>query len=115
MATRTKLDVIEQAFRRLGIKAADEALTADQEAYASSTLDALYFEIRQHAPINWWPDEVPDEVFIPLANLLAAEIGPAYEVATEARSAPYLRLMAVMRTNDVQEIDGELNSAAEYF
>lgn len=111
----TRLDVIEQAFRRLGIKAEDEALSADQLAYAGNTLDALYAEIRRHAPMNWWPDDIPSESFIPLANLLASEIGPAYEVPTEPRSRAYMRLMAVMRPNDVQEVDGVSNAAADYF
>ena len=57
MATRA--DIIDHAFRRLGIKAEDEALTADQERYAGDVLDALYDEVSAEAPVSWWPNDVP--------------------------------------------------------
>ena len=97
---KTNLDVIEQAFRRLGIKAEDESLTADQRAYAETTLDALAVEIAEEAPVQWFPDNIPDKVFIPLANLLAAEIGPSYSVPAEPRARAMLRLFAVIRPDD---------------
>ena len=100
---KTRLDVIEQAYRRLGIKAADEALTADMEAYAGAALDALYDELSEFAQMDWWPEEIPEKVFIPLANLLASEIGPAYMVAVEPRGRPFARLMAVLRPDDREE------------
>jgi hypothetical protein len=110
---RTSLDVIEQAFRRLGIRAEDEALTADQRAYAETTLDALQSEISQEAPIDWLPDSIPPEAFIPLSNLLAAEIGPSYSVPSEPRGRAIMRLFAVIRPDDR---DADLiNAAPEYF
>jgi hypothetical protein len=102
---RTSLEVIEQAFRRLGIKAEDEALTADQRAYAEATLEALANEIQEEAPNVWFPDRIPDRVFIPLANLVAAEIGPSYSVPSEPRSVAFIRLMAVTRPDDRRDID----------
>lgn len=97
---KTNSDVIEQAYRRLGIKAEDEALTADQRAYAEATLEALAAELRESGPVTWFPDRIPQNVFIPLANLLAAEIGPAFSVPVEPRGRAYMRLMAVMRPDD---------------
>ena len=97
---KTNLDVIEQAFRRLGIKAEDESLSADQRAYGETTLDALAIEIAEEAPVSWFPDNIPNKVFIPLANLLAAEIGPGYSVPAEPRSRAMIRLLAVIRPDD---------------
>lgn len=94
---KTRLDVIELAFRRLGIKAEDEALSADQEAYASDVLDALHSELSVTIPMTWWPDDIEDAVAVALGNLLAVEIGPSYEVATESRGRALTRLLAVMR------------------
>jgi hypothetical protein len=100
---KTSLDVIEQAFRRLGIKAEDEALTADQMAYANQTLEALMVELREHMPLDGWPDAIPDRAFVPLSNMLASEIGPSYSVPSEARTVAYVRLMAVMRPDDREQ------------
>jgi len=97
---KTSLDVIEQAFRRLGIKAEDEALTADQMAYANQTLQALMVELRDHMPLDGWPDAIPERAFIPFSNMLAAELGPSYSVPSEPRAMAYVRLMAVMRPDD---------------
>ena len=97
---KTNLDVIEQAFRRLGIRAEDEALSADQRAYAETTLETLTAEVAEEAPVEWVSDSIPDKVFIPLANLLAAEIGPSYSVPAEPRGRALIRLMAVIRPDD---------------
>lgn len=103
--TVSTLAVIEQAFRRLGIKSEDEALTADQRAYADATLDALHAELSQAAPMPFWPTEIPQALVIPLANLLAVEIGPSYGVAVEPRGRPLARVMAVIRPDDRSEWD----------
>lgn len=103
MPTVTTLAVIEQAFRRLGIKAEDEALTADQRAYADATLTALHAELSKVAPMTFWPSDIPQELVIPLANLLAVEIGPSYGVAVEPRGRPLARVMAVIRPDDRDE------------
>lgn len=97
---KTSLDVIDQAYRRLGIKAEDEQLTADQRAYAGTTMDGLHAELSTILPLPWWPDMIPDAVFLPLANLLAVELAPAYEIATEPRGRAFARLMAVLRPDD---------------
>jgi len=43
--TKERLDVINRAMRRIGVKAEDEALTADQFANASEVLDTLLAEL----------------------------------------------------------------------
>jgi hypothetical protein len=97
------LAVIEQAFRRLGIKAEDESLTADQRAYAEQTLDALYAELAKEVDMNFWPSSIPQSLVIPLANLLAVEMGPSYGIAVEPRGRPLARLMSVLRPDNRSE------------
>ena len=82
---KTKLDVVEGAFRVLGIKAEDESLTADQIAYAGGVLEGLFAELSIHAPVTWWPDQIEDASANALARLLASEIAPAYQVQSEPR------------------------------
>ena len=94
---KTRLDVVEGAFRVLGIKAEDESLTADQIAYAGGVLDGLFAELSFHAPVTWWPDQIEDAVQVSLSRLLASEIAPAYQVPAEPRAVPFARVMAVMR------------------
>jgi hypothetical protein len=101
--TVSTLALIEQAFRRLQIKAEDEALTADQLAYAGATLIGLHAELSKAAPMTFWPNAIPQELLIPLGNLLAVEIGPSYGVAVEARGKALARVMAVIRPDDRSE------------
>lgn len=102
---KTSRDVIDQAFRRLGVKAEDEALTADQYQYAEQTLEVLMAELREMMPLDGWPDAIPERAFIPFANLLAAELAPAYSVPGESRTVPMLRLMAIMRPDDRDRVE----------
>lgn len=104
---KTRLDVVELAFRRLGIKAEDEGLTADQISYASDMLDMLHAELAADALMSWWPDQIEDQVAIALGNLLAVEIGPSYSVATEPRGRAFARVMAAMRRDNRTEIATE--------
>lgn len=104
---KTRLDVINRAFRRLGIKSEDEALTADQIANGGEVLDALIEEIGALAPVPFTVDAVPHEAFIPLSNLLAVEIGPDYVVATQSRGAALMRVLGVIRPDDRVETEAE--------
>jgi hypothetical protein len=54
---------------------------------------------------------VPDEAFIPLANLLAVEISPDFGGALpQSRGSALLRLLSVLRPDDRTDI-----SEPEYF
>ena len=103
---KTRFDVIEQAFRRLGMKAEDQALSGDEEAFGGATYDALMEEIGEHSYVTWDNDAIPERVFIPLANLLAVEMGQAYQIPVEPRAIPYRRLKSVMRVDDREDRAG---------
>lgn len=112
----TRLDVIERAFRRLGIKAEDEGLTADQLANGGDVLDALYAEVCERAlqihgnVLPFALSNVPAEAFLPLSNLLVAELAADYAAQPPvSRSGAMLQLLSVMYPDDRNQ------TQAEYF
>lgn len=105
---KTRLDVVDLAFRRLGIKAEDEALSADQAKYAGDVLDGLYAEMSITVPVTWWPDRIEDPVAVALGNLLAVDLGPSYGVAVEPRGRALARVLAVMRPDTRFELPQEV-------
>lgn len=117
---KTRADVIVAAFRTLGIAAVDDDLTADQEAYGGGLLDALLLELVEQLPALAPPLGVTaseavfqdDRVFIPLSQVLAADVAPAYGASPViARSRAWHRLMQVLRPDDRTE---DTPSPADY-
>ena len=103
--TRERLDVINRAMRRIGVKAEDEALTADQIASVGEVYDALIVELGTEVVLSFSGATVPNKVFIPLANLLAVEIAPDYGVPPmTTRGSAYGRVLAVLRPDDRAEV-----------
>lgn len=115
----TALEICNFAFRRLGIKAEDEDLTADQIAYGGDVLTGLFAEIENEYDVTWALSAVPDVSSVPLANLLAVEIAPAYGApAPEPRSAAWRRFMATVRSDnrdDFRDLDdsGTIDTSEE--
>ena len=108
----TRADVINQAFRRLGIGAEDEAVTGDAFAFASRALDGIAAEIENETGEAVEVDTVAAQSFLPMANLLAVEIAPAYEVAPrDSRGRAWARLLATLRSDDREDVPTE----AQYF
>lgn len=112
----TRLDVIERAFFRLGIKADDEALTADQLSNGGDVLDALYAEASERAlqihgtALPFALTNVPAEAFLPLSNLLCAELAADYTVQSPvSRSGAMLQLLSVLYP------DNRTDPVAEYY
>lgn len=98
---KTVQDVVTHAFRALMISADDEAVTADQIAFGTNTLESLYEELKAMAYPTWDLTAVPDSAFNALARLLAVEIAPAYEVpARESRGKALVRLLALINPDD---------------
>ncbi len=100
----TKRDVIERAFRFIGVVADDEAMTADQEANGSSLLESIYAEVEAEAPPYWTTDDVPAISATHLAMTLAADLAPVYGRPAPSRSAALLRLYGSIRPDDRAEI-----------
>lgn len=99
MATRA--DILRLAHRRLAILAADEALSADQEAYSGDVLDLLVSEIADAQGITVSASAPDDGYVLALASLLAVDIAPHYLVAApEPRSRAMMRLRAAVISDD---------------
>ena len=101
----TKRDVIERAFRFLGVVADDEAMTAAQEAGGAALMDSLYEEITAEIPPFWTVDDVPAGAATFLSMALAADLAPAYGAkAPVGRGSALLRLYGTLRPDDREEI-----------
>ena len=80
---KSRKQIIERALRIIGVLAYDDALTADQEAEGGAVLDSIFAKLdAQEPPVTFAVDDVPEEAFVPLANLLAAHIAPDYALQT---------------------------------
>lgn len=100
---KTKIEVISQANRILGLLSVDEVPTADQYAFAETVLDGLYAELNavHNTGFTWsLVDEVPDGIFLPLATLLAVEIAPHYDIPAGPRSAAIMRVRSFAFSDD---------------
>lgn len=102
---KNALEVIAMAHRRLGLLSADEQVSADQSAFAGDVLEGMFAEIKevQGMQFAWGINEVPLAAFLPLSYLLAAEIAPHYEVASEPRHRAMARLRAYAFPNDLPD------------
>lgn len=102
----TRLEVTEQAFRLLGLKAEDQALSADEAAYGGQALDAILAEVGETLDPGFGADDVPLHAQPALARLLAADIAFAYQrPAPVTRGAAWLRFMAVVRPDTAEDAD----------
>lgn len=99
MMERTRDEVALRALRLIGVVASDEPATADQSQGALDVLESIWAEVRDEAQATWdIATSVPSLAFVPLANLLAAELAGEYAtVAPMTRARAKLRLLAVIR------------------
>lgn len=116
--TKTRLDVITMAHRRIEVLATDEEPTADQEAFAGDVLGGLFAEVNevQGMAFTWGLEETPDAAFLPLSYLLAVEIAPHYGRPSESRAKAMGRLRAYAHPDDRADSrdtdeDGEISDA----
>lgn len=100
--TKSRLEIIEQAHRELGLLSVDETATADQSGYAGDVLDSLFAELKavHGMPFTWSLDATPDEAFIPLGLCLAADIQRHYSLNLVRRSRAVARLRAYAFPDD---------------
>lgn len=104
--TKTRDEIIDAAFRRIGVKSIDTPLSADEEAYGASILEGLFAELQtsQDLTITWTLDTTPDGIFPAMANYLAVEIAPSYFVAPpESRARAIQRIRTYLLTDDRED------------
>jgi hypothetical protein len=104
---KTRLEIIEQALKLIGVMAEDEAPTAYQIKAAGDTLDGIFAELQVDPLAPFSPvSGVPDAAFTALARFLAAEISPAFAAtAPMSRPSAYIRIAALIRPDDRVEED----------
>lgn len=96
----TRRDIIETAFRRIGVVAEDEPATADQFKTAKTLLAQIEAEIS--APD--WTAGYPETVALQVAMLLAVDLAQAYSVAPrDRRGRALMRLRAITNPDDRDE------------
>ena len=101
----TRRDVINRAFRFLGVVAEDESMTADQEAFAGVLLDSVYDEISDETPPDFTIEDIPAISATHMAMLLAADLAPSYSRPPPiSRGKAMLRLMGSIRPDNRAEI-----------
>ena len=104
----TRLEVTEQAFRLLGLKAEDQALSADEAVYGGDALDAILAEVEETHELGFTSANIPAAAVQALARLLAADIAPAYmRPAPVSRGAAWLRFMAVVRPDQRDVVEAQ--------
>ncbi|MDQ7262700.1 hypothetical protein NM680_12950 [Paracoccus sp. PS-1] len=105
MMERTREETALRALRLIGVVATDEPGSADQMQGALMVLDSIWTEVRDEAQATWdIATGVPQDAFVPLANLLAAELAGEYAVPSPmSRARAKLRLLAVIRKTEPRE------------
>lgn len=100
--SKTKLETVARAHRVLGLLAVDEVPTADMIDFAGDTLDGILEELEtmQGLSVPFSSSAIPDEMFIPMGDLLAAEIAGHYGVNGPVRSRAIARIRAALALDD---------------
>ena len=86
--TKTSLDVTTATLRRIGVAAVDIPAEAEHTAIAKSHLEAMLIELSTKEGFATLTDAeaTPDYAFLPLVQMLAAEIGPQFGVDAPRQS-----------------------------
>lgn len=97
---KTQQQVLNRALRRIGVLAEDETPSTDTQSAAQEVLDSILAEVRAAAVVSWTAN-VPDAVFVPLSDLVAADLAPMYPPAVgPSRAMAWMRLMGIIRPTD---------------
>lgn len=117
--TKTRLDCITQSLRQAGISDIGDAASAEDAAIAGELLDGAYAEMSNAMTISWALSAIPDNVFIPLCDLLEADIRAAYERPQRmGRGRALVRVRKEILTDDrkvIEDLDdsGTITDAEE--
>ena len=116
VVAKARIDLVSQAFRRLGILAVDEPLTADMAAHGVETYDLLVAELTADGlvlglpvagvKVPWAADAVPDGFAMPLAALLSTELAVHYDTPPrDTRARCIARLRSILLPDDREAVE----------
>jgi hypothetical protein len=100
----TKRDLMEMAYRRCGVVAEDEPMTADQAATAEAIADSAFAGLQAEAPVVWTLDAIPTIALLPLVMVLAYDLAiHNSEAPKETRGRAVIRYLSVVRPDDRED------------
>lgn len=103
---KTSIDVATRALRVLGITGISRANAASDHAYAMEAMEAALAELQNtHSiPATWTIETVPDNIFIPFADLVASEVfAGGYGVNPPNRARAIGRIRAALLPDDRED------------
>lgn len=126
---KTKADIVAKALRIIRVISDDDDPTPDMQAYVGDTLEAVFEELRitHRLFFTWGLDETPTGVFVPMAQLVAADVAAHYNKQPPSRARAIGRICAFVRSDDrrdprdtdndgtVTQAEEEAAGRAEYF
>lgn len=100
--TKTSLDIATRALRVISVCAVDETPTAADKTLAVNALQGIMDELvdSHGATIAWTIETVPDALFLPLSDLVAADVASVYQMPGPSRSRALIRVRASLLPDD---------------
>ena len=105
--TKTRVDVINAAHRKLGILSLGDTPSPDETEYASTTLDGVIAELNDVHGLLLPQNLFDDALLIPLSELLASELARHYSIATPSRGNSVIRLRAILKPDTRERIEND--------
>ena len=78
MATWAKTELAEAALIYLGVKAAGQSVSADDDALVTKVIDSVYAQARTYGIAPFQLATIPEWAQWPLTKWVAVEAGPAF-------------------------------------
>jgi hypothetical protein len=103
--TKTSQDVCTHALRLIGVCGVGDDPSADDKAIALDAMQGGLDELAdQHGiTVAWTVETVPDELFLPFATFVAAEIAPVYRFQGPNRAKAIGRMRASLLPDDRED------------
>lgn len=100
--TKTAAQTVDQAHRELGVLSVDEAASADMTSYGTTVLEGLLdtAETQQGLSLDFDSGTVPDGVWLPLSQLLAAHLAAHYGRPYMSQAQAWGRFRAAVTSDD---------------
>lgn len=117
-------DLTDSALRELGVLAVGENASSEDHAVTVENYESLKIHLASHrgAVVDWDDDDIPQQLFKPLARLLACEVANSFvQPAPLQPSVALIRVLAIIRPNDLGEAGAlteaqkQANKEAEYY